>query len=364
MYMKRYIILLISFFTLQVQAIETSRHIERIIEQLQCDLPLEGTFMCPSLIERPLYVERQGNVITQIGVRLFSANMRKDLDDIVCDRIERLFLELALSSSVQKQKSLLKEYGVSLLYNGFMLGTTQFSSLNQTLDIITDNATYSLHTERGKITLRIKSSDAVVITMPTDREFLFAYDKKEHEDLLREELSTWNKRYIRSFEMPTLADLEKTDDGCYVLSGEAYMIDSLKNDTYYSVNGNSVGILFDRNYPLKSLQNVFLGCVATEYVDLNVRYHSYDRKEEYCSMSLGNFFGYMQAQGLVFYSSAYTVRNDEVNCILLMHHPLYDYIHMLIVHHDSALFDKKKVVLEGDFYTFIPQHNIKSLFNF
>ena len=37
---------------------------------------------------------------------------------------------------------------------------------------------------------------------------------------------------------------------------------------------------------------------------------------------------------------------------------------MLIVQHDSALFDKEHVVLEGEFYTFIPQHNIKSLFNF
>ena len=328
--MKRWacFVLLIGFLTLQVRAIETSRYIARIVEQLRCDLPYEGTFMCSAVnVGRPLYIERHGEAITQIGVRLFAASIRESLDVVVCNSVERLFLELALLPNVQKQKALLKEYRVSLLYNGFMLGTVQFPSLSQAMEVVTDEAAFTLNSEKGKIILRIKTNDdAVVVTLPADRELLFAYDKKEHETLLREELASWKEKYNSTVMIPDVSELQKTDDGCYVLPGTDYMIDSLKNDTYYTLNNNTAHILFDRNFPFKSLQNVFLGHVATEYVNLNVRYRMYDRKEEYCSMPLNLFLGYMQAQGLDFYSAAYPVKNDETQCLLLMHHPLYDYI--------------------------------------
>lgn len=361
-----WLILFIGVFSSQVKCVETPRHILRIVEQLKCELPEEGTFICSSLnVNRSLYVERSGEAIIQIGLRLFTASMREDLDIIVCNSVERIFLELALAQNVQKQKALLKEYRVSLLYNGFLLGTVQFPSIEKALEVFTEDASLSLTSERGKITLRVRSNDdAVVITLPSDRELLFAYDKKEHEELLREELAAWKGWYVAPNMKPEVSDLQQVEGGCYVFPGEAYMIDSLRSDIFYSMKNNVAHVLFDRNIPLKSLQNVLMGYVGTEYVNLHVRYRMYERNEAYCTMPLSEFQGYMQAQGLNFYSAAYYVKPDEVQCLLLMHHPLYDYVHMLIVQHNPALFDKKKVTLEGDFYTFIPQHNIKSLFNF
>ena len=361
-----WLILLIGIYNPQGKCIETSRHISRIVEQLKCELPYEGTFTCAALhVDRPLYIERSREAITQIGLRLFTADMKEELDAIVCNSVERTFLELVLAPNIQKQKALLKEYRISLLYNGFLLGTAQFPSLEKALEVFVKDASLSLTSEKGKITLRIRSNDnAVVITLPSDRELLFAYDKKEHEELLREELAAWKGKFVVPKMNLEKDDLQQVEDGCYVLPGEAYMIDSLRSDIHYFMKNDVTHVLFDRNIPLKSLQNVLMGYVGTEYVNLHVRYHTYERKEAYCTMPLDEFQGYMQAQGLKFYSVAYYVKSDELQCLLLMHHPLYDYVHMLIVRNDPALFDKETVTLEGDFYTFIPQHNIQSLFNF
>lgn len=347
-------------------AIETSRHIARIVEQLPCELPQGGTFTCSRLnIDRKLYVERQGEAITQIGVRLFAPNLREAVDGVVCNAVERLWLELLLCKDVQKQKALMKEQRFSVVYNGFTLGTTQFPVLSKAHGLFTSDASVSVKSGEGKIILRVRNeADALVITLPADRELLYAYDKKEHEDVIKEELARWDQAY-QAAASPFLDELEEYRKGVLVLPGRAYMIDSLKNETFYSIAANGrISPVFSKEYPMESLQNLCMGCFPTAKVDLHVRYRTYEREKVYCSMPLAHFLGYMQHQGVEFYTAAFNTEEGIAQCLLLMHHPIYDYIHMLVVNSPASLFAAgAHTVLEGDFYTFIPQHNIKSLFN-
>ena len=358
------VVLLLLTISIKVGAIETSRHIERIIEQLPCELPKSGTFTCSQLnIGRQLYVERHGDAITQIGVRLFSRDVRASLDQGVCNAVERLCLEMALCNTTQKQKALMKEYRFSFVYNGFTLGTPQFPTFDKALRMFSPNSSFSMQAADGRIVLRAHlDEDILVVTLPADREIVFAYDKKEHEDVIREELSEWSVAFERS-SLPSKEDLELLSYGLYVLPGSTYMIDSLKSETFYKSEGNCISVLFAEEHPMMSLQNLMMG-VATADVDLHVRYRTYDRTKVYCDMPLSHFLGYMQHQGLEFYSAAYHTESGNLQCLLLMHHPIYDYIHMLVINHSPSLFLGVHTILEGDFYTFIPQHNIKSLFNF
>lgn len=359
------VVLMAMLFAPKAWSIETSRHITRIVEQLSCELPDEGTFVCSQFgASTPLYVERQGNAITQVGVRLFTADMRTDLDDVVCNAVERIWLELMLCSDVQLQKKLLKEHRVSIVYNGFALGMPQYRSLNDALAVIRAGVALSMYTEDGQIRLRARLGDeSLVITLPSDREVLYACDKKEHEDLLREDLEQWNTP-CRLPSLPDPSELEAVAGGVYVCPGMAYMIDSLRSDTYYAVEGNSLRAYFKEEMPSLSLQNLLMGCVPANNVGLKLRYRTYERNERYCVLSLDKYLGYMQHQGLKFYSAVIPDDGDGLQGVLLMHHPIYNYIHMAIVRYDSRIFSASEATLEGDFYTFIPQHNIKSLFNF
>lgn len=349
----------------RLSGMETSRHILRIVGQLSCELPEKGAFDCPSLGGSfPLYVERQDAAITQIGMRLFTNDMREELDPIVCNAVERLFLELKISSDVKKQKRLLKEYQVGLVFNGFNLGTAQFPSLDMALQFFLHEAQFLMKVENRQIILRARyGEDSWVMTVPADRELLFAYDKKEHEDVLREELNEWTGKYKKN-QLPAIEELQKLANDVYVLEGSKYMIDSLTSDSYYVIKEGQPFPLFDKGKPDKSLQNLLMGCVDMKDVHLKLRYHIYDRVEEYCSMPLELFLGYMQNQGMSFYSATYKQENDELCGLLLMYHPVYNFIHMIIVNNDNAIYGLGEKCLSGEFYTFIPQHNIKSLFNF
>ncbi|MBR5842682.1 MAG: hypothetical protein IKY64_08795 [Bacteroidaceae bacterium] len=351
--------------TTNIYGVETPRQIARIIEQLSCELPEKGTFICSSVdMSFPLYIERNDVAVTQVGLRLFTEDMRADLDHIVCNAVERLMLELKLSSDVKKQKKLLKEYQVTLVFNGFNLGTVQFPSLDNALRLFQNDALVTMKVENKQIILRVQSGDDVwMITMPADRELLYAYDKKEHEDILKNELESWSGKYKKN-QLPTKAELQNVEEGVYLLPGMSYMIDSLKSDSYYTVNGEQVLPLFEKSQPVKSLQNLLLGCVEKKDVSVKLRYRTYDREEKYCSMPLSSFLGYMQSQGLELYSAVYSQENNELRGLLLMFHPIYNYTHMVIVNYDKAIFGANETCLFGEFYTFIPQHNIKNLFNY
>ena len=111
--MKRFVkygLLYVSLMLLQatkIYGIETPRQIARIVEQLSCELPEKGTFICPSVdLSFPLYIERSDDAITQVGMRLFTGEMRADLDHIVCNAVERLMLELKLSSDIKRSTAL------------------------------------------------------------------------------------------------------------------------------------------------------------------------------------------------------------------------------------------------------------------
>lgn len=350
----------------QMYGEQTSRHIARIVKILPCGLPEEGTFVCSQIdVDCPLYVERRAGAISQIGIRLFTKEMRLALDDVVCNAVERLSLELVLCDNIEKQKNLLRENRISFVYNGFPYGTAQFSVLKDALYLMNDvNTILTLNSGSGKVILRAKrADDALVITMPADREFLFAYDKKEHEALLDEELNSWNIPFC-PHAIPSINELQQLSDNIFVLPGVSYMIDSLKNETYYSVVDNQMRVLFHKDEPDRSLQNVLMGIVPMKNITLNVRRHRYERGKAYCKVSLENFLGYMQYCGMDFYSATYKNDNGNIQGVLLMHHPIYDYVHMLIVEDNEALYTGEDVVFQGDFYSFIPQHNIKTLFNF
>lgn len=342
----------------------TSRHIARIVESIPCKLPDDdGLFGCKQLnIDRPLYVKHNGKAVEQVGVYLFTDDMRLALDSVVCGAIERLWLELLLCNNMQQQIQLLRDYRVTLVLDGFPLGAKQFSSLEMALKVLIPNASLSMEKKDGKIRLCAESeAGTLIINLPADREFLFACDKKEHEDRLDFELQSWKGMYMPD-SMPDISELVSIGEGIYVLRGNAYMIDALRSDIYYKEQFGQMTLLLDHNFPEYSLRNVLMGYAALDKVVLNLKYCGYDVTGKTRVKLWKTFLGYMQSQGMQFYAATYVTDTLNIHGILLMYHPIYEYAHMLVVNEHENLFADERIVLKGDLHTFIPQHYIEGIF--
>lgn len=354
-----------SFAAAQQQEVKSPERIARMVESMPVkNLPANGSFACTELSSTvQFYTESAEGVIVQLGARLFSDNVRKAYDPVIISFVERLWAELLLRKTTQSQAALLKEYGVRIVLGGYPLGVGAFSSLGQALDVINSLSSLSLTTGGSEIDMfmRGRNSETLHIYIPSSRDLLFQYDKKEHEELLIRELSRSKASYKQA--MPDIGDLTTDEDGLLVTGGECYMIDSLRNDIFLTSQRKPV---FSETYPEQSMRNILMGAAATEYVTgktLDIRLHTYNRSLGGIQLPLDRFLGYVQQQGFRFYTGKLDRNGDKCQCLLAMYHPVYNYLHILSLSFTpQELVSKQPVTLKADLSTFIPQHNIKNLF--
>lgn len=345
--------------------IKTPERIARMLESMPIsNIPQSGQFQCTELSNTILfYTEAKDGVTVQLGARLFSPGVRGAYDPVIISFVERLWVELLLRKTTASQASLLKEYGVRIVLGGYPLGSGSFRQLGQALDVINAINSLTLTTGGNEIDLFIRDAadNSLHIYIPANRDLLFPYDKKEHEERLIRDILTNTTGYKQT--LPESTELIKADNGLLVTGGECYMIDSLRNDIFF---GNDRRIVFSSAYPDESMRNLMMGAVDAQKVQgfyLEITPHTYNRDIKPFKTSMSGFLGYVQQQGFRFFTGSVGRDGEHCQCLLVMYHPVYNYLHMLSVRFTpDQLEQTSDRVIKADLSTFIPQHNIKNLF--
>lgn len=351
---KTIIISAILAFLPAVLHADTPQRIQRLLDSMPMNgqaIPVEGSFACPQLGGTlQFYTESESGGTSQLGARLFSDGIRSAYDPVIIRCVERLWVELLVRKTTDSQKALLKEYGVRMVLDGYPLGSGSHRNLSQDLEVINSITSLTMTTGTNEIDLfmRSRAGSTLHIYIPADRDLLFPYDKKEHEELLLAQLEHSTARY---------AQMEPGGLECY-------MIDSLTNEMFFS--GDQP--VFDRNFPAESMRNILMCALpASDFskISLRIQPHTYSKElgRRFITVRMSDFLGYFQKQGLKFYSAKMENAGDRYQCILVMFHPTYNYLHMFSLSFTpDQLFSDKAVTLKSDLSTFIPQHNIKNLF--
>ena len=344
--------------------IKTPERITRMLESIPATgIPTAGQFRCPELSGTlQFYTEAYAGVTTQVGARLFSDGVRKSYDPVIISFVERLWVELLLRKTTASQSSLLKEYGVRMVLGGYPLGSGSFKQLSQALDVINTLSSLSITTGGNEIDMfmRDRAGSTLHIYIPASRDLLFSYDKKEHEEIFINDLLNNRTGYKQT--LPESMDFTNTDNGLLVTGGECYMIDSLRNDVFYTKDKK---VVFSSEYPEESMRNLMMGAVdpkdAGFYLDITP--HTYNRDIKGFRTTMSRFMGFVQQQGFRFYTGDAGRNGDKCQCLLAMYHPVYNYLHILSVSFTpDQLGSGKESIIKADLSTFIPQHNIKNLF--
>lgn len=363
------LVLLASFTTLPAQdkiEIRTPERIARMIESMPMkDIPLQGIFRCPELSSTIMfYTEAKNGVTEQLGARLFPDEVRTNTlyDPVIIGFIERLWVELLLRKTTESQISLLKEYGVRIVLGGYPLGAGNFNRLSLALDVINSMNSFSTSIGGNEIDVLIRTAtdNTLHIYIPASRDLLFQYDKKEHEERLIKDLSTSSKPYRQVDRVITMLPY---DDDIWVSGGLCYMIDSLRNDVFLTKSGQ---VVWDsKSYPEETMRNILMSAVVPVRLNgmiLEITPHTYNRDIPKFRIPLSQFLGYFQNQGFEFYSGNAGRNGDKFQCLLVMYNFFYNYLHMLSVTFTPDQLDAGQTVIKADLSTFIPQHNIKNLF--
>lgn len=347
---------------------EVPVRIARIVEQMPCPPARHDTIVaCPQVDpERKIVYayDRHGD-LAHIGISIFAPEFKSFYNRYVCNCVERLFLELLLKNTEAARTSFLKENGVRLTYNGFRLGSTQFPALRQGLALISERNHIALEERTQDYVFHITNvaDDEMQMTIPKDRELIFGTDKKEEDEEVDRRLQT-TPRYTLTPYVPDASLLRRTSrPDVWRTVGRAFMIDSVRSDMYFTRSGAAIRPVFDDRYPCESMCNLLLGQVADPEVLLSMTHKMYGLSIPQFDIPLSNFIGQMRQEQPDLYACARLIdRGEAVSGVLLIHHPRYNYIHLMTLTVPVTDLFVPAPTIKAQLYTNVPQHNVKNLF--
>lgn len=364
-FLSSLIVGMIMSVTLCAAEFNVPRTVAAIIEELNVEVPVGGTFHCNDIPGIPLlYSKAENGSIVQIGVCIFSETVRSNIDPNICDCVERTLLEMLLCKNKDGQKRVLSMKRMGMTVDGFSFGSKLFPSLDTAIDIIREAQGMDFKVQDKTISLSFTGRDEtnLRITIPADVTVIFPFDKKEHEEYLLAKLSGCSEDF-RPDRLVVPSNF--SEERGYQISGrQYYLIDSLSNNVYFrEVNGKHE-IVYDAQDPVISFRNAAMGAVSEDCfggVDLDIHFRSYNPQLGNLTISLSHFLGFMKGIGMDFYSGDMSVSGRKC-ALLVFHHPIYQYIDMLTVDIPDGCGFPSRCVLPAELNAFIPQNNIKSLF--
>lgn len=300
--------------------------------------------------------------VNHIGVSLFSHETKMIVDRDICNFIERVILELLLQPDKDAVKRKLREYRIELFIDGqgySDLKTTQLSSIMDNMDM---PATFDLK-NKGKTAEAVWSygGHKVVLVFPLSRELISGTDKKESDDMLYDELRIAVFLPVNKKDEAVSADvLEPVGGGLYLRRGEVYAIKALSSDIYYVKKGNSFVPVFDRNFPVHSMNNLFLTYANGAGKILDITHRRYGSFTPEVSIPLLNFLNVFAGDFHIVCHTGY-VSDNRLETIVVFTHKLLNYIHILRATIAEEQLFSEDPVFKVDFYSNIPQYYIKSL---
>ena len=303
--------------------------------------------------------------IEHLGVSLFSKETKQMLDESVCDFLERFLLELVLQKSEREVKRKLIEYHVFLKYNGADFGKDHFVSIYQTLHDLVMPVGFTLHyaNKKGLATWDLKHEKSLSLLFPMSADLIIGMDKKEADNHVYSrlvQLQTQSDDYID--EAVCFDDLIKKDGDVYLKKGSTFLIPSLNSDTYYEKKTSGYLPLFQAALPEQSLKTLFHTFTNGTNVKLLLTHRQYGHFTPEIELPLNNFLAMFKRDFEIFTYSK-KKKDGKIEIIAVIRHKNLNYIHLLHAVNTGEIQKLDELILNADFYSNIPQHYIKSLFN-
>lgn len=303
--------------------------------------------------------------IEHLGISLFSLETKRMLDESICNFLERTFLELVLLETNEDVKRKLTEYHIRLRYNGYDVGENGFTSMYHVLQELTMpvNFTIKYEDKYGSASWNLNRQKHLSLLFPMSKELIDGMDKKESDSLLYDRLAqapinnhSYKDEPVRSEE------LVRQGKDLYVKKGSYFMIPSLTSDAYYVKEGTSFVPLFSAEMPDKSLCTLFHTYANGSDKRLLITHRQYGFFTPEIELPLNDFLAMFERDFDIF-SAANKNKKEEWETVVVIRHKVLNYIHLMRVITAGDKLKESPLVLKADFYSNIPQHYIKSLFN-
>jgi len=336
-----------------------------------CIPPKDSIFDCPQIISSKSFIiqyDAKGEVV-HLGIALFSPETKQMINTPVCNFIERLTLELLLQKTEEKSNKKMNEYQVKLEGSSHAnLRSSHTLSITELLNFLRLPVRFALHQEEETYyaSWLQETGDTYVISFPASRELIFGTNKKESDIILGKQLLENRCEHLSkeniSVKKNELEPLPSNNTVFFRKGGE-YILSELNADTYYIQNSDNNFIpVTDVGNPALFLKNLLLIPQLKTTLKIHIKHRMYGNFTPEFEIKPHDFNCFFQPEFDI-YCHVDDSKEGLLKATIVLHNRMFNYMHLLSITTSEKILFQENGVLEAEFFSNIPQHNIKNLFD-
>lgn len=307
----------------------------------------------------PVRVSKNGNGdIIEIGYRIFNDNILSSFpDSLILRFIERYLLVLDVVESKESPVRRMADDHVV-----FIKGNRNdiFKAAQKDIDISIEKR-YSTQKREILVFLSNRDKDVdIVMSFPPSYELLLGQTRSELENAFPKMLLGKDAARKGQLKIPETEEYKPGILGSAQYN--TYHHPGLNDRAYFSYDSTgALSPVFSDSFPEESAANLFIGYAdADRMINLNQKLYGF--KETGLTTSVGQWISYCRDNGLDMYFGVEKTFPDHLLALITAVHPELMYIHLLSVEIPLDIACNPHSVINGKISTFIPTHNLKSLY--
>ena len=155
--------------------------------------------------------------------------------------------------------------------------------------------------------------------------------------------------------------LSFADDGTFFVRNSGYyVLRDIRSDMYYSKK-DSLPVC-DYRYPSQTVANLAAGLIDGGCV-LNVTQSMYNYEKEHYSVSMLDFANYCISNGCTAFTGIESIENDTITATIIYRNDDLGYNHLIYLQIPTGVLKQRTGVITARLNTFIPTHNLSNIYN-
>lgn len=345
----------------------SNKLLKEIAEQLPDVQFTKGSskeYMLPLCQGKPIVVEYNNGIVNHIGVKFFNREVMAKHATPVFYFIERYFLELLLLPTDDEIRTKMRMDRVHI-----KKGRTDIFAIpdlrKELQEIIAavshDFSVYvTCNNNRYKASCMVGEKQLAQIEFPVRYELITGNTKLEAENSIYSSLLMYQSK---PYEAPDEADMYVYKDNLFCANEDSYVTEDIVSTSYYEKKDDRfIPVLTSQNME-ESVYNLF----NTDYdwnVVVEVTQNLYGDKKLAYELPLEKLMDYLFNNGCLVYTGIRSYDKSVIEGVAMAVNMELGYQHMLSFSFDKSLFDEPSLhKVKVKMYSYIPIHNVSSLFN-
>lgn len=361
-----FILLLISVWPVKAQSLYKNALLSELALRLSsfhvtADSPGEYwvTEVCAG---RPIVIHRDRNQkIDHIGVKLFNRAIVEKHPSPIYYFVERYLLEILLLDDEEDIKGKLKRERVTISSELYELLSYKQGVRNILGDASLGTSVYVTCNNNRYLMSCIKDKNIVLsLEFPVCYELITGNTKLEAENSLYPSLLFYKPDKHFMADVPK--DLVVPHGNMLTCNDDYYATEQMISTSYYRKQKNDTLVVFASDYIMESTYNLF-NAYVDQSVNVEITQSLYGNKSNTFTYSLPVFMHFLRSQGCGVYTAIQTMDDDRISGAVMAVNMELGYQHLMLFTFDRTLFEHPdKKVVKVKMYSYIPIHNVSSLF--